>query len=484
MEEMRPHAMAGEHSWWKWGLILLVGFGIMLIPPPEGITMNSWGLFAIFMATIVGSIVRPLAGGAIVLLGVVAVAVTGVLPGATATETVSNALRGYMDPIVWLVLAAFFISCGMVKTGLGKRIAYVFIRSIGHSTLGLGYSLIATDMVLASVIPSNAARSGGVIFPIARSISEAYESRPGPTSKRLGAYLMPLLYQSDVIICATFLTGQASNAIIAKFAATTANVELSYTTWLLASIVPSLVALLVVPFILYRIDTPEITETPDATAIASEELRKMGRMSAHEWLMLGIFGLIGILWMTTGYHGFHYAAVALAGIAALLLTGIIDWEDMLGEREAWDVFIWYGGLVGLADALSKTGITNKFAEASAGFTEGWIWWGALATLALIYFYAHYAFASITAHVTAMYIPFLVVVLAAGAPPWVAVLTLTFFSNLSASLTHYGTTPAPIYFGANYIKQKTWWRFGLIASIPNIVIWGLIGMLWWKIIGLW
>ena len=121
----------------------------------------------------------------------------------------------------------------------------------------------------------------------------------------------------------------------------------------------------------------------------------------------------------------------------------------------------------MAEALGQTGITEKFAEASASLTTGWKWWLALASLLLIYFYAHYVFASITAHVTAMYIPFLIVILAAGAPPYLAVLSLAYFSNLGAALTHYGTTPAPIYFGAGYTTQRTWWWLGLITSLVTI-----------------
>ena len=138
----------------------------------------------------------------------------------------------------------------------------------------------------------------------------------------------------------------------------------------------------------------------------------------------------------------------------------------------------------MAEALGETGITKRFAEASAGLTVGWKWWAALATLLLIYFYAHYAFASITAHATAMYTPFLVVSLAAGAPPYLAVLSLAYFSNLDASLTHYGTTPAPIWFGAGYVKQRTWWWLGLLVSVPNILIWTMVGFLWWKLLGWW
>jgi len=140
--------------------------------------------------------------------------------------------------------------------------------------------------------------------------------------------------------------------------------------------------------------------------------------------------------------------------------------------------------VRLAEALGETGITKRFAEAAGGLTAGWIWWLALATLLLIYFYAHYGFASITAHVTAMYTPFLLVIIAAGAPAFLTVLLLAYLSNLNASLTHYGTTPAPIWFGADYVKQKTWWWLGLLVSIPNILIWIFAGGLWWKLLRWW
>lgn len=477
----------------KWGVVVACALGVAFIPVPGGITPQAWRLLAIFVATIVGSILRPLPGGAMVLLGIAAIALTRSMPireveGLSAAETetlrLKATLAGYADPIVWLVLAAFFMSRGMIKTGLGRRIAFLFIRAIGHRTLGLGYALISTDMLLASVIPSNGARSGGIIFPVAKSISEAYDSEPGPTAGRLGAFLTTLLYQCDVIVCAMFLTGQASNALIAKFARQVTNVDLSYNRWLLGAIVPGLLSLAVVPLLLYHLFPPEIKHTPAAAEMAAAELRRMGRMSLPEKLMLVVFGTVALMWMTTGWHQINYAVVALVGICVLLLTGVLDWEDVLRERGAWDVFIWYGGLVRMAEALGETGITERFARAAASLTTTWAWWAALGALLLIYFYAHYAFASITAHVTAMYIPFLVVILAAGAPAHLAVLSLAYFSNLNASLTHYGTTPAPIWFGAGYVKQRTWWWLGLVVSIPNILIWTIAGFLWWKLLGWW
>src|SRR5687767_10282263 len=271
----------------KWALVIGSALVILLLPAPEGITPQSWRLLAIFVATIVGAIVRPIPGGAIVLLGITAIMLTGTL-------TPAEALRGYADPIVWLVLAAFFISRGMIKTGLGRRIALLFVRAIGKHSLGLGYSLIGTDMLLATIIPSTGARSGGIIFPVAKSIAEAYDSKPGPTARRLGAFLTTLLYQCDVIICAMFLTGQASNVIIAKFALETSGIELTYMRWAIGAIVPGLISLAVVPVLIYKLFPPEVRHTPEAAAFASNELRAMGRTSRAEKLMLMVFGLVAI----------------------------------------------------------------------------------------------------------------------------------------------------------------------------------------------
>jgi DASS family divalent anion:Na+ symporter len=461
----------------RWGVVLFVAVGILLIPAPEGVTPQSWRLLAIFAATITGSIVRPLPGAAMVLLGVTALPIFNVMK-------INEVLTGYADPVVWLVLAAFFMSRGMIKTGLGRRIAFLFIKAIGRHSLGLAYALASTEMLLATVIPSTGARSGGIIFPIAKSLAEAYESRPGSSARRLGAFLMASVYQCNVVVCAMFLTGQASNPIIARFAQEVTGIEITYARWAIAAFLPALLSLLIVPWLLYRVFPPEIKHTPAASELASKELNQMGRMNWSERLMLLVFGLVAILWITTKSHGIDYAAVALLGISVLLISGVLDWQDLISEKSAWAVFIWYGGLIRMAEALGQTGLTKKFAEAAAGLTTGWTWWLALASLLLIYFYAHYAFASITAHVTAMFVPFLIVILAAGAPAYLAVLSLAYFSNLGASLTHYGTTPAPIYFGAGYTTQRTWWTLGLITSFITIVIWSLVGFTWWKILGLW
>jgi DASS family divalent anion:Na+ symporter len=463
----------------KWIVTIGSGVVIAIIPPPAGVEYRAWLLLAIFIATIVGSIVQPVTGSAVVLLGVTATAIFGVLKP-------FDALKGYADPVVWIVLSAFFLAVAVIKTGLGRRVALLFIRAIGRTTFGLSYALIGTDFVLASVVPSNGARNGGIVIPITVAVSESYDSRPEDgTASRLGEYLTYLLYQCEVVIGATFLTGHAGNFVMRKLAMENSGIELSYLGWLAAAIVPALVSLAIIPGVIYKLFPPEIKSTPGASTFAKEELTKMGRLSRDEWIVIGT--LLGVIffWTTQEHlHSIDPAIVALGGIGFLLLTKVVTWTELMGERNAWSTFIWYGGLVNMASALADSGLPKFFAESIAGRMTGMTWMAALALLLLIYFYVHYVFASVTAHALAMYVPFLLVTIAAGAPAGLTVLFLTFFATLSASLTHFGTTPGPIYFGTGYAKQGTWWKIGFLTSIINLTVWSTIGLAWWKLLGWW
>src|SRR5437868_12212790 len=301
-----------QKNWVKWVFVIGSGLLIAVIPRPEGVPREAWTLLAIFVATIIGSIVQPMTGSAMVLFGVIATAVFGALP-------IEKALSGYADRFVWLVLAAFFISRAMIKTGLGHRIALIFVRLIGRSTLGLGYSLVFTDFILASFIPSTGGRAGGIILPIARSISETYDSRPDDgTAGKLGRFLMTMLYQCEVILCATFLTGQASNVMIAGFAAKQANIDLSYSAWFVSAIVPALVSLTIIPLMIYKFFPPEVKETPNAVTFANDELKKLGPLSGQEKILLTVFLFVVILWITARFHGIDATVIALLGISILL----------------------------------------------------------------------------------------------------------------------------------------------------------------------
>src|SRR5689334_20764745 len=447
-----------------------------IIPPPDTITHQGWRQTAIFICVIAGMVTEPIHASALVILGLTAWAATG--------TPVVEVLGGYAQPSVWLVLIAMLIAKMMLDCGLARRIALLFVRAVGKTSLGVAYALQMTDVTLASGVPSITARSAGMVLPIARSIAELFDSRPEQGRTRLGAYLIAAMYQGSAVACAMFITGQASNLLGANLALKLTKIQVTAPSWFMAAIVPGLVSCLVVPWITYVVLRPEVTHTPEAPAFAREQLLKMGPLSRSEWITLLVFAGVGLMWLTTIWHGVDVTLVALVGLGVLLVTGTMTWQTAAAERSAWDVFIWYGGMLRMGELLNNTGSTRVFAEHVAGMFGGIPWQVVLLAILVIFFYAHYFFASITAHMLAMFPPFIAVLIGIGVPPLLAVYSLLCLANLTAGLTHYGTTTGPILFATGYVTRGEWWKVGLYVSIANVIIWLTIGFAWWKFLGFW
>ncbi len=469
---------AGTQGMWLKLAVLAGIFSafVLLTPRPETLTPGAWRLAGLFLATVAGLILQPVPGGALVLLAVT------LAPLITPLK-LADALGGYADPTVWLVMAAFFIARALINTGLARRIALVFVRQFGHSTLGVCYALGLSDMVLASIIPSNAARSGGVILPIARSIAGLYGSEPGETARRMGAFLMAGVYQSICVTAAMFFTGQASNPLAAQMAGSF-GYTVTWASWIFAACVPGLCSLALVPWVVSKVYPPEIRRTPEAADFARTELEKMGPMSQQEKILLAVFVSVCGAWASSSWTGIDITVTALCGSAVLLLARVLSWQDVTGERAAWDIFIWYGGLLRLGKALHEQHVTEAFAQRFGAMLSGLEWLALLVVALLVFYYAHYLFASITAHLLALYAPFLALLAAKGAPLGLVVFSFACFANLSAGLTNYGTTPSPMYYAQGYVAFRDWWRIGFLVSLCHLAVWGSVGFAWWKLIGLW
>ena len=469
-------AKASTSKLLRWVLVLVPGLLLYLLPV-AGFTPAQRHLLAIFIATIVALVVQPVPMGVSTMVAITLLALT-------KTIAPNQIFSGYSNPTVWLIFTAFLFSRAVTITGFGMRVAYGFIRRFGHSSLTLSYSIAASDLVLAPFIPSDTARGGGIICPVVHSIARALGSEPGSPSVELGAFLMLVGFHSTYTASAMFLTGMASNPLMADFAHQIAHVELTWLKWAIGASVPGLVALVIVPLLIYRLHPPAIRNTEYARMHARAELEKMGPMSSKEWRLVIILLLVMAGWVTSPWHGMPNAVAALSGISALLVTGVISWDDLLGERRAWEALIWFGALIMMADSLLQAGVVNVLSRSAFHYVQGWPWIAALMVLITLYLYVHYGFASMTAQVTALYPGFLAAALASGSNPLVAALSLAYFSNINAAMTHYGTGSAPVYFGTGYVSQGTWWRIGFIVSLVNLALWMGLGMLWWKLLRWW
>jgi DASS family divalent anion:Na+ symporter len=463
-------------SSWRWIVPFALAAAIWLLPH-GGFDARSWGLLCLFAGTVCALITRPIAAGALMITTIAAGALLRLF-------SIQDGLSGYGNVTVWLILAAFLFARGLVVTRLGERIAYAIVKRVGGSPLGLGYAIVLADLVMAPMTASNTARAGGILFPITLNVARVFGSEPGPTASRIGSFLMLALYHGDLVVSAMFLTACAPNPLVADIVQKGSTVRLTWATWALAASVPGLVAVAAIPYFVYRLAPPIDLDTSAARTLAADRLASMGPLSAGERGMLAVFSIVLVLWIAGDWLAISPTTAALAGVALLLLVGVLDWRDIVEERSGWDVFMWFGGLMMLAAQLEKAGFPRAFAQVLAAAVHGWPWWWALVAMLVVYVYAHYAFASLVAHVTAMFPAFFATALALGAPPLVAAVTFGVFSNVNAALTHYGTGPAPIVFGAGYVSQPAWWRVGFILSIAHLLIWLPIGFLWWKVMGLW
>jgi DASS family divalent anion:Na+ symporter len=459
-------------------VIVAVAVGIALVPPPAGVDPRGMHMAGIFVGTVLALILQPLPTAPVALVGLAVAMLTGTM------TTDGEALVGFANPTIWLIVASFFIADGFLVTGLGRRIALAFVSRLGGSSLGLAYGMALTDLVLAPATPSNTARAGGVVYPIVASLSRVQGSTPesDASRRRLGSYLALTSVQVNTVTSAMFVTAMAGNPVAQK-AAADLGIEVTWGGWALAALVPGLLSLVVVPWAMSRVYPPTLTRTPEAPAHAREELRGLGPLSGHERIMAATFVLLLVLWCGGSLLGIPATAAAFGGIAVLLVTGVLKWSHLAANASAWSTLIFFAVLVGMADQLDALGVIDLVGGAVSGSVGGLPWPWAFAVLALVYFFSHYLFASNTAHIVAMYAVFLGAAVATGTPPLFAALVLGFIGNLFGGISHYASGPSGVVFGSGYVTTKEWFRVGFVMAVVLIVIWGVVGTAWMGVLGL-
>lgn len=469
-------AALGAGEMWKFLVPVAIGVALWFIPAPAGLTPKAWHMFAVFVATIAGIMTAPLPMSVVAIIGATIGTLLGVI-------TFSDVVRSTGTDLVWLVMLAFFISRGVIKTGLGRRIALLFMRTLGKRTLGLGYGLAITELVISPAMPSITARAGGVMLPITRAIAEVLGSRPDDPESRgkVGNYLILCAFHANIITAGMFITAMAGNPLSVKLAAAQ-GVEISWLEWAIAASVPGLLCLIIIPIALLWIARPQIRQTPDAAALAERELAAMGSISTKEIIMAVIFIGLLVLWIFGEELEIGASLAAAIGVSLLFITRVLTWQDALDEKSAWDTMIWIGLLIMLASKLNEYGMVTWFGKEFGVYLQGFPRLAVYMIVAAIYCYIHYFFASATAHISALFPLCLALMIAAGIPPFTGAVALGVLSNVNGCLTQYGIGSGPVMYGAGYVTQGEWWKAGFIMSVIYLAVWLVIGPLWWMVLG--
>ncbi|MEG2172202.1 MAG: DASS family sodium-coupled anion symporter [Desulfovibrionaceae bacterium] len=458
-------------------IICLVPMLLLLCPAPDGLSEKAWHMFPFYISTIMGIMLNPVPEAAVLLisLGCYSVFFNGI----------GVALSGYASVTTWLVFSAFLIGQAFIETGLGRRIAYHLIGRFGRTTLGLGYAAAITDLAICPATPSNTARTGGIVYPIFRSLSVALGSEPDNNPRRIGSYFALAMYQISLCSGIIFLTGLASNTLVHAFTKQVLNLDISWAQWFIYFCVPGIVALAIAPYAVYKLYPPEL-KVIDNKPIAEKGLAELGPMSGKEKLLLLFFFLAILGWATASITKVNATAVAMGFVAACLATGVMTWEKLATQKSAWATLIWYGGILSLASGLAKEGFfkwLGSFISSHVSF-DGVSPMLVLLVLLLVSIVVRYLFASLAAYVTAILPVLYTIGLVAGVNPVLMFLVLAASSSFASLLTHYGNACGPVLYGTGYVDQATWWKVGTIIAGICILVYAVIGLPYWKLLGVW
>ena len=453
------------------GLLLAsvcLGVGISLVPTPTGLTDQAWHLFAIFAATIFAVI----SGGATILLASLIALVVAVLSGTLEPEL---AYSGFSQGFILLIVAAFLVGRGVVNSGLGVRIGYLLVRSFGQSSLGLAYSMLITDALIAPAFPSNTARSG-VLYPIVYSLARNNESYPWEESRlRIGAYLMLNSMAGIGLSSALWLTAMAANPVGVAIAAGL-GLEISFGDWLLASSVPTIAAMLVMPWLLYKIFPPEIQATRDAPKEAAEKLQELGAMSSSEWITLGTFAGMVIGWGLSAPLGLDPPSIAFLGLAVLMTAEIFTLDDIKSSGDALETLIWFAILYAISTELDRLGFMQYVGDLLGTQVDGLSWPVTYVSLLLIYTFLHYLFVSQTAHLLALFGIF-VGISQPEVPLELMTMMLLLATNIFSAITPQASSANVIFMGSGYLTGAEVYRYGGMLTIAFLTISLVLGTPW-------
>ena len=330
-------------------ITLFVGVSLWMMPIPNGLSLEAWHLFAIFLATITGVILTPLPIAPMVMIGMTTALLTDSAP-------FEGLFRGYSQPTIWLIVLSFFMARGFISTGLANRAACLFVSILGQRTLGLAYGLILAELVLSPFIPSLIARSAGILFPLVLAVAQGHDDGvEGSPGRRTARFLLITVFQGSVICSGMFLTSMAANPLAVQMAGEL-GIEITWGSWALATFVPGMVSLLTVPWVIYKLIPPGKKETPEAPILARKQLSEMGSLSGHEKTMIGVFGIVLTLWLGGSSFGVSSVAAVMIGLILLLASGVISWDQCLQEKGAWNTLFWLGGLIGMGSELKRLGL--------------------------------------------------------------------------------------------------------------------------------
>lgn len=348
--------------------VVAVMMWLYIFVPFEGLDLQSKAALLVFLGTIAWWIIRPIPEYLTALFAGVILITVVKLPG-------SQVFGGFSTMIWWMTLLAMLLGATINHTGLGRRIAYIFLEKWAKGPLQILYATTMVNNLLAPVMPSNTAR-GALLCGVAEGMCDGLGYKAGEYKGDHTIILSNLFINTSNTF--VFLTATSGNLLGLQIIMDMTGATFTWNDWILATCLPGIPVLLLVPYIIYKIFPFTLSDSKLCREMARKKLEEMGPMSSAEKRTGFMLALVASIWSTEFLHGIPSTqTVFLLLFLFIPKIGAVTWEDV-SDRVSWSSAIWLGMAISIAGIINKNGgfkwlVDVLFAQStfigSLGFTE-------------------------------------------------------------------------------------------------------------------
>ncbi len=383
---------------------------------------------------------------------------------------VKTAWAPYMHPVVVFIMCCLIFAISLDKAGITKRLGYFIIKKAGDSVTRFTF-IIAIGLGLASSVMHDAAACAvGIVTML--PLMRAAGIEPHTNTARFMMLSLPFACSAGGM---GTLMGGGRCMVAAAFLKEFTGIEITFFDWIKYCMPAAVVTVPAAVYIVYLVFRPD----PKFKLPQFDE--ELGPLTALEKKALTVIGAVFVLWLTKGIHGIHYSVTGMLGVGALVLTGVLKWDDIQENMEWGTALFIFGGGISLGLAMGYSGAADYFAHLFFPLVQGGGWlllfvgvgvFGALVTNAM---------ANVAA--AALILPIVIpMAQLEGVDPTVLALCLGTATSF-AMLLVIGCPPNAIAYSYRYFKSADLTKVGAVATPILLALLILVAATWWNILGL-
>lgn len=402
----------------------------------------------------------------------------------------SKALVGYASSSIYMLFGAFVMAAAVEKSRIAERLTYWMLSRIGCTAFRITLGVTVTNIVLAFLVPSTAARTA-LLLPVAMSIIELVQRENGLIGKNdkgirsnFAVGLLLILAYTNSTISAGILTASTPNPVTVDFIFKSTGRMISYADWFILGFPPAFIMTMFSWWYISTFCKAEVTEIPGGAEYIKGKLHSMGEITTIEWKTIFVVCLIGLLWATGNLTHLDTTMVCLAGGGLFFVLKVIKWNDV-AKSGALNIMILMGGGFTIAELLFSTGAAKWIAVSllQVSGMAGASMLVVLLGIIVVVQYSHFIFQGTTKMATILTPIIIAMATASNIDPAAVALPAGMIIAGYPLLMFYSTISNVIIYDGAIIKFGDFPKFGVPICTAAVLLYVLMALTYWPWMGL-